>query len=301
MKTRRTLLVSALAGAVALAVALPVAAQNYGTGTAAGPVEGSLFNSSPNTPESDGRPGEYYFGLGVQAVKDGDYRHAVDMYKVAASWAYKPAEYNLAIMYFKGQGVPADRARGTAWMILAAERGNPLYVKARDLMVTALTKPEFQQADGIWNQLKPTYSDDVALRRAKGRWAQVKASTTGSRVGAAGSEYLMVGSGNGARAPALAGESPSLPITKNKGVPLARNGGDIFKNGDVTDGSIAYKQFQESDNPYDPAFINNRTGTVAVKPLQPVKSSGGAQPSKKDNPAPSSAQPDGSDDRSRNL
>jgi len=296
VKTQRALFVSVLTGAVALAVALPAQAQNasvasevtapdYGSGASVG----GLSNRNFNTAESDGRPGVYYFDLGVQAFKKGDYRHAIDMYKVAASWAYKPAEYNLGIMYFKGQGIPADRARGAAWMILAAERGDPLNVKARDLMVTALTKPEFQQTDEIWNQLKPTYADAVALQRAKARWAQTKASATGTRVGATGSEYLMVGSGNGARAPALAGANPSLPITQNKGVPLARNGGDIFKNGDVTDGSIAYKQFQKSDNPYDPAFVNNRIGTVAVEPLQPVKSGSGAQPSKKDNPASSSS------------
>ncbi|HLI19271.1 MAG TPA: sel1 repeat family protein [Rhodanobacteraceae bacterium] len=172
-------------------VAVPgeIAAPDYGSGASVG----SLSNGNFNTPESDGRPGVYYFDLGVRAFKKGDYRHASDMYKVAASWAYKPAEYDLGIMYFKGQGVPADRARGAAWMILAAERGDPLYVKARNLMVTALTKAEFARTDEIWNELKPTYGDAVALRRAKARWALVKASTTGSRVGDAASEYLMVG------------------------------------------------------------------------------------------------------------
>lgn len=264
--------ISLVSAAVALAIALPVAAQidqpvtmtapDYGSGVSAGAMSDSHFN----TPESDGRPGVYYFDLGAQAFKKGDYRHAITMYKVAASWAYKPAEYNLAIMYFKGQGVPVDRARGAAWMVLAAERGNSLYVKARDLMVTALTKPEFQQTDEIWNQLKPTYGDEVALRRAKGRWAQVKAGTTGSRVGAAASEYLMVG--GAPEAPSTHGSNPS---TGAIGAPPAVTGWGVFKGALVTDGSAVYQQFQQSSNPYDPVFLKRHSGSVMVEPLQLVK------------------------------
>ena len=37
------------------------------------------------------------------------------MYETSASWAYKPAHYNLAVMYAKGEGVPVDRPRAMAW------------------------------------------------------------------------------------------------------------------------------------------------------------------------------------------
>lgn len=43
-----------------------------------------------------------------------------------------------------------------------------------------------------------------------------------------------------------------------------------MKGGSV-DGSVAYQQFQQSDNPYSPIFLKNRTGTVTVAPLQSVK------------------------------
>lgn len=292
MMKRPVSLSPVLLGAIAAALCLPALAQapttaggiappDYGSGA----LDGSLSNRSFNTPESDGRPGVYFFTLGVQAFRKGDYRHAIDMYKVAASWAYKPAEYNLGIMYFKGQGVPVDRARGAAWMVLAAERGDPLYVKARDLMVTALSQAEFARTDEIWNQLKPTYGDAVALRRAKARWAQVKASTTGSRVGAAASEHLMVG--GTPVAPSTHGSNPS---TGAIGAPPAVTGWGVFKGALITDGSVAYRQFQQSDNPYDPAFIQNR-GTATVKPLQQIKTGADKDSSGKKGSAAPSASP----------
>ncbi|MGH8145144.1 MAG: tetratricopeptide repeat protein [Rhodanobacteraceae bacterium] len=268
-----------------MAIALPALAQNNDASTtitapdyasSAATATDSISNGQYTSPETDGRPGVYYFDLGVRAFRKHDYRHAIDMYKVASSWAYKPAEYNLAIMYFKGQGVPVDRARGAAWMVLAAERGAPLYVKARDLMITALSKAEFARTDEIWNQLKPTYADAVALRRAKQRWARVKTSATGSHLGAVASEYLMVGN-----APKEPGTHGSNPTTGAVGAPPHVTGWGVFKSALITDGSVAYRQFQQSDNPYDPVFLKNRSGTVSVEPLQSVKPA--HDKSKKDN------------------
>src|SRR5579875_1486500 len=195
-------------------VAVPgeIAAPDYGSGASVG----SLSNGNFNTPESDGRPGVYYFDLGVRAFKKGDYRHASDMYKVAASWAYKPAEYDLGIMYFKGQGVPVNRPLGTAWMFLAAERNTPHYVYARHLMVSDLDYAERTKAYDLLQGLEKTYGDKVALHRAEQQWALTKSSMTGSRLGYTGN-YLMVGSGNGARAPALYGKDAALPTAT--GVP----------------------------------------------------------------------------------
>jgi len=40
-----------------------------------------------NTPEDDARPGEYYFRIGASAFLRKDYKYAINMYQVAASWA----------------------------------------------------------------------------------------------------------------------------------------------------------------------------------------------------------------------
>ncbi|MGH9519838.1 MAG: hypothetical protein ACRD2D_09305, partial [Terriglobales bacterium] len=74
--------------AIALLIALPALAQAGTLGTPAAPDYGSgvsigvLSGHNFNTPESDGRPAVKFFTYGVRAFKKGDYRHAIDMYKV---------------------------------------------------------------------------------------------------------------------------------------------------------------------------------------------------------------------------
>jgi hypothetical protein len=273
--THRAFAVALLSGAIIIVIsatawaqtgsATAIAAPDYGSGASAG----ALSNSHFNTPESDGRPGVKFFTYGVQAFRKGDYRHAVDMYKVAASWAYKPAQYNLGVMYFKGQGVPVDRPLGAAWMVLAAERGDPRFVRTRDMMVTLLGKAEFARTDELWGQLKQTYGDKVALRRAKAQWAWVRTHQTGTRVGGAVG-WLHVG----------VDEKPDFHGAKPTGGDTFRRAGWGYLPGGSTDGSVAYRQFQQSDNPYDPIFLNSRNGTATVGPLTPLKSDNGKKQDK---------------------
>lgn len=277
---------SVLWGIVALAFVTAATAQTPGssgsgasngsasTATSAPPAYDSYDQPGPstgnyNTPEADGRPGEYYFQLGVNAFYKKDYAHAIAMYKVAASWAYKPAEFNLGLIYFQGLGVAADKPRGAAWMSLAAERGDRKSEHARDLMLGKLSKSEFGKTFAIWQELKPTYGDEVALARAKARWAQVKAGKTGTRVGD-GAEHLLVG-GGAQNAASPGGPSAMKGVTTSVGAPQVTSGAQLFTSGQATDGSIAYAQFQRSDNPYDSKFRTDLTGTTNVGALEPVK------------------------------
>ena len=104
-------------------------------------------NGSFMSPEDHARPGEVFFLRAAAAVRHKDYKFAADMYKVAASWAFKPAQYNLAVMYFKGEGVAADKPLAMAWAALAAERGEQDYVDARELIYSKLNAAEFAKAN----------------------------------------------------------------------------------------------------------------------------------------------------------
>ena len=218
-----------------------------------------------NRPEDDGRPGEYFFYLGALANQKHDYEHAIAMYKVAASWAYKPAEYNLGVMYLNGHGSPVDLPRAMAWFALAAERNETQYVYAKQLLYAHMTPEQFEQANVIWRELLPTYGDATALVRAKARWREVLISATGSRVGSAAT-HLVVGGTTGKN-------SHESPISYDVGM----GGMEAFTAGEITgvhqtDGVIAYEQLRASDDPYDPKFASYLlSGSVTVGILTPVK------------------------------
>jgi len=221
-----------------------------------------------NTPEDDARPGEYYFRLGAYAFQKKDYAHAIKMYEVAASWAYKPAQFNLGVMYARGQGVKTDLPLAMAWMALAAERNDTQeYIDAKELVYGLLTKEQFAQANERWRELRKTYGDGVALVRAKQRWAEVRNNATGSHLGSTAG-------------PLIVGNAPTrvakLPPTVGGGAAahMATDAGDVI-GGYRADGSVVYKQLRESDNPYDPKFERPAAGIATVEPLQPLQDKDG--------------------------
>lgn len=218
-----------------------------------------LPSYAPGTPESDARPGQYYFLLGAHAFQNHEYSYAINMYKVAASWAYKPAEHNLAVMYALGQGVPVDLPRAAAWMTLAAERQERTYVRELGLINAQLTEPQFTQAGSILEELIPTYGDKHALHRAKMRWAQVRSSMTGSRVGSQSSPMSVGVFAYGGTTSTFGGQMSSRVVFTPGEVSGSRS----------VDGSLAYQQLTASNNPYDSRF-RERGGTATVGELTPA-------------------------------
>jgi TPR repeat protein len=61
----------------------------------------------------------YARGQGVSQ----DYAKAVDWYRKAAESGVPAAQYNLGVMYANGQGVPANAAEARKWFLAAAEQG----------------------------------------------------------------------------------------------------------------------------------------------------------------------------------
>lgn len=218
--------------------------------SAAGPDGTPAYISG--TPEADGRPGQYYFNIGAYSFIHHDYALAINMYTVAASWAYKPAEYNLGVMYALGQGTAVDIPRAMAWMTLAAERKDPKYLKALALVEANLKPGDSNTANEILKDLEPRYGDEYALRRAKDRWAEVKGSLTGSHTG-----------------------HPIGPVQIDQG------------NGIHTDGSLAYQALGASDNPYNTGTVTVGALTPATSDdIKASKTSGSNAQPKADQPQP---------------
>ncbi len=68
------------------------------------------------------------FNLGVMYAKgEGipqDYREAAQWYRLAADQGYAEAQFNLGVMYAKGEGIPQDYREAAQWYRLAADQGH---------------------------------------------------------------------------------------------------------------------------------------------------------------------------------
>ena len=58
------------------------------------------------------------------AYQQQDYRRAHELFLPLAQQGYATAQYNLGVMYEKGQGVPQDYARARYWFEKAAAQGD---------------------------------------------------------------------------------------------------------------------------------------------------------------------------------
>ena len=116
-------------------------------------------------------PGKYYERVALEDLRHKDYTGALNAYQRAAYWGNKVAQYNLGEVYLHGLGrIPADPARGVAWLGIADEEHQPDYDKALVAAYKALKPDERKRAQGIWKELQATYAD-VVTRRA---WAELE-------------------------------------------------------------------------------------------------------------------------------
>lgn len=203
-------------------------------------------------PEDSARPGETFYYRAAAAWEKSKYAFARDMYRTSASWAYKPAQYSLGVMYFNGDGVAANRALGMAWLALAAERGDPAYVSYKDNAYTQMTEAEFSRANVLWREMKRTYGDAVALKRARNRWLQVRRAATGSHLGEGMGPMKVGGLGR---------------YGADHGAQIV-NGWEATGPGSV-DAAVAYSRLRSTANPYDDA-LRQTTGTTNVGELIPI-------------------------------
>ena len=66
------------------------------------------------------------FQAGADAYERGDYETALREWRPLAEQGYAPAQNNLALMYYHGQGVTQDYAEAVRWYRKAAEQGDAL-------------------------------------------------------------------------------------------------------------------------------------------------------------------------------
>lgn len=171
----------------ALLLSLPATAQERSEGAPAqaDPVlltEGFLHH----------HPDIRYRQLGIDAYRDGFKRDAHTLFRKAAWYADKASQAMLAEMYWKGEGVPQDRALAYAWMDLAAERRYPAFLLLRERYWSQLDEAERARALEVGRQIYAEYEDAVAKPRLERKLERGRRQITGSRVGARGALQILI-------------------------------------------------------------------------------------------------------------
>ena len=72
------------------------------------------------------------FTMALLCAKEKDYEGAFKWYKVAAEKGHKIAQYNLAVMYYKGEGTEKNCDEAIKWYKKSAEQGYENAQKALD-------------------------------------------------------------------------------------------------------------------------------------------------------------------------
>jgi TPR repeat protein len=128
-------------------------------------------------------PGKYFEQKAQFYLKNRQYRAAIEMFELSGFWADKISQYNAGLMYYNGMGVPADKARGIAWLRIAAQGHEELAERALQVAQGQVSVAERHRADAIFDQLDQKYGDRYTLPRALAQFDQDAAMLTGSHLG----------------------------------------------------------------------------------------------------------------------
>lgn len=90
----------------------------------------------------------------------GNYERALLIYeKELAPQGDKYAQYMVGYMHLTGRGVVPDPAKALAWYRLAAERGEPKFIEARDALEGTLAAGEQERAQSVFSELWQRHGD----------------------------------------------------------------------------------------------------------------------------------------------
>ncbi|MCG6117996.1 MAG: hypothetical protein MEQ07_07355 [Aquimonas sp.] len=130
---------------------------------------------------------------GFEALSQQRAEEALGHLKRAARFADKASQAVIAELYFKGEGVPQDRALGYAWMDLAAERGWQGFLALREHYWAQLDDSERKRAIEVGQGVYAEYEDAVAKPRLEAQLRRGRREMTGSRIGSPGALKIIYG------------------------------------------------------------------------------------------------------------
>lgn len=89
------------------------------------------------------------FDESVVAYERGDYATASFEWRRLARLGYLPAQYNLGVMHYNGDGVPQEDVQAYRWINLAASQGYQPAIDNRHVVASKLTSEQFAEAQRL--------------------------------------------------------------------------------------------------------------------------------------------------------
>jgi len=112
------------------------------------------------------------------------YERAFSMYKTLAEYGDKFSQYRVAFMHQHGRGVPQDPMQTFAWSYLAAENGEPGFVKYHKQVRKQFTGEDLKRAKQLAGEYLRDYGTYAQASRARGLISREMRKCSGSRTGA---------------------------------------------------------------------------------------------------------------------
>ena len=89
------------------------------------------------------------YNQGLTAYNNGDYATALLEWKPLAEQGNADAQYNLGVMYYKGQGVIQDNVYAHMWFNIAASAREKYATKDRDVIEKKMTPADISTAQKL--------------------------------------------------------------------------------------------------------------------------------------------------------
>jgi localization factor PodJL len=112
-----------------------------------------------------------------------DYKVAAEWFRKAAMYGVADSQYNLAILYARGIGMPVNLAESYRWFAIAAANGDQDSSRKRDEVAARLDKQTLMAAKLAAQSFVPDHEPEEAtsLRSPPGGWDHTPAQPAKAR------------------------------------------------------------------------------------------------------------------------
>ncbi len=93
------------------------------------------------------------FSAGIKDYNEKHYEEAMAEFKRSAVLGHKLSQFNIGIMYLRGEGTKQDLVESYAWLAVAASDKNPDRIQARDAVMSKMDEPQKNAAIDRMQQL----------------------------------------------------------------------------------------------------------------------------------------------------